>query len=102
VKHFYTVPTVLLDSSPPRAAHDALQLPDEPAYCLVVVHGWPDHQAQDEWEARPEVTPHYLEDQTVAAAAPLVAGLRRYGIVSGDSFRQVLRKLRSEWPAARP
>jgi hypothetical protein len=102
VKHFYTVPTALLDSDPPVTAYSAMSCPGAPQWSLVVVEQWRDHAEQDRWEDLPGVTEHYPEDWGAAAPAAAITAFAPWGATAGMTLRQVLAIVRERWKVCRP
>jgi len=101
VKHFYTVPTALLDVAKPVGPWHAMSCADDPTFSLVVVEAWNDHSAQDAWEAHPEVVEHHLEQmgQPVSRETARLHG--RLGVATGMTHREAFRRIAAAWPVWR-
>jgi len=101
MRQFYRAPTATLAATPPDAIWHAIPCPGAPMWSLVVVECWCSDQAEDAWEDRANVTEFYRENLSQPVPPALVQAFATWGVVTGDTIRQALKKIRANWPAAR-
>ncbi len=101
MRQFYTVQTATLAATPPVARWHAAQCPGAPQWSLVVVEEWLTPTAEDDWELLATVTEHYPENWGGPVPPQMVTAFAPWGVVSTDTIRGAMRKIRARWPAAR-
>jgi len=101
MRQFYSVQTAILHTTPPLGKWHALQCPGLPTWSLLVMEEWEGHTAQDVWEALPSVTEHYPENWNQLVPTALVTAFGPWGVVATDTIRQAMRKVQTQWAAAR-
>jgi hypothetical protein len=102
MKSFYLVPTVLLETTRPRAPFHAVSAPDDLATSIVIVMGWDDYRAQDEWEDLPNVDELPIWTWGAPAPTKLRGGFASRGVAADHTIGQAMRALRRHFPTLRP
>lgn len=62
-----------------------------------MVEHWVNHDAQDAWEALPNVSEHYLENWGNPAPAAAVTAFAPWGATQGMTLRQLFNLIRQQW-----
>lgn len=102
MRHIYLVPAALLDGLK-IGAHEAWVCPD-PLMRLLMVDEWVSDQAQDTFEAHPEVLEIGPGDASKPVPPALVSAFTGSKIASlsvADTTGSALWKIRTQCPAAR-
>lgn len=103
MKCLYLAPAALVASSR-IGAHSALVCPTDASRVLLVVDQWVSDEAQDTFEAYPDVIPLDPANSGKPAAAALVAGFQDSKVATlsvADTQASALWKIRASWPTAR-
>jgi hypothetical protein len=101
MNRLYVAPTATVVATPPFAHYQSLATPGLPQFSLVVVEHWHSHEAQDTWEALPNVTQHHVWNWGAVVPPAVVTAFGPWGVVATDTIAQAMRKIRAQWPAAR-
>lgn len=101
MRQFYRAPTATLQATPPEAIWHGIPCPGAPAWSLIVVECWCSSGAEDAWEILPGVIEFYRENLSQLAPPALVVAFAPWGVATGDTIRDALKKIRTSWPAAR-
>lgn len=99
----YLAPSTLIATAR-IGAHHALPLPADPTRCLLVVEQWVSDEAQDAFEAYPNVVPLNPWNADKPAAPELISGFQGNKVASpniSDTQDSALWKIRALWPTAR-
>jgi hypothetical protein len=103
MKHLYLAPTALVASSQ-IGAHSALACPTDPTRVLLVVEQWISDDAQDTFEAHPDVLELNPWDSGKPAPLTLVGAFQDSKVAKLDPIdtqASALWKIRAAWPTAR-
>lgn len=101
VNRYYTAPTATVAATPPTGQWASAVCPGLPQWSLVIVHQWDSHEAQDTWEALPQVSEHYPENMGAPAPAVVVTALAPWGVQTGMTMRQIYGIIRQQFPVWR-
>jgi hypothetical protein len=102
MRQFFVLPTATLAANPTPGAWHAIQTPGRPDVSVVVVEHWRSHAEQDAWEALPGVTEHPIWNWGAVVPPAMVTAFGPWGVLATDTIAGAMRKIRAQWPEARP